>query len=126
MSDITEPMPEGLFNQSRNVTHNDEVLEHLITDEQLTMLDMSSRDHIVEIFWASLGLFFGSLLPALGSASMLFDQESSFSWVSLIECMICFAALVVAVLMAIFWWNRAQTSSTLIEDIRNRTKARIS
>lgn len=120
----TQPTSSFAINLPRQaVTAAEESLYHLVTDDQLTMLDYSQRDPVVEILFTAIGAAIGSLAPA-GQAIFALKEGQPFTMFDLLQCAIFAVALVVAGLMAVFWFRRGQASRGLVGKIRNQTKQR--
>lgn len=122
MVDGLSTQNEGLYipAHNRSITHKSELLEHLISDEELTMLQSTNQDNVTQIFWGALGASLGAATPALQELRALGSE--SFTIVSLIECIVFFVGICVAFLMGVFWFNRSRGAKNLAARIRNRTR----
>lgn len=106
----------------RQVTYNDNVVEHWISDGELGQLTELRKDNVVEIFWGVLGIFVGSLAPALERFAKIGNSADPVGAIDFLVVCTCVVSLVLTIVMAVFWWQRSSRSESIADTIRNRAK----
>ena len=106
----------------REVTYDAITLDHWITDAELDQLTELRKDNVVEIFWGVLGIFLGSIVPAIERLPKLGNSNNPIGAVDLLILVICGVALVVTLVMAFFWYKRSDKAALLADKIRKRKK----
>lgn len=101
----------------------DKLVVHSVTDEELTLLCEKSKDFLQEIFWASVGVFFGAMPTALVS---LFNSPQSSDGLNiqvsgLIHVIMFFVGFCTMIVTGWLVFRRSLRSSTLETAIRSRT-----
>lgn len=113
-------LDEGLM--PTHVTLPSDTLCHYITDDQLRRLGEMRKDLVMEICLASAGVFFGSIIPALSGLSRFGDAQTSASWIDLLSMLLCFGAIVAAIITGYQWKVRQKGHVDLVTEIQNRPK----
>lgn len=108
------------------VTYDAEPIEHWISDMDLDQLKELRKDNVIEIFWGVLGIFLGSILPALEKLPKIGNAASPIGPLDLIVLLFCLVSLALTVILAFFWRQRAKGAADIVEKIRNRKKFRVS
>jgi hypothetical protein len=100
-------------------TQPEKILRHNISDEELSELSRMRSDHVVEIFWGTLGVVLGTFLPFSDALGKVLSEEvmtrREFFHVGLF-----FIAACLCLYTAFLWRNRARRSNTLEDRIRSR------
>lgn len=109
----------------RTLTYQDEVLEHWISDEELTRMSELRRDHVVEFFWAFFGTCVGSIGPFIEKLGKFSNNSQSIDVYDLISLIMFPLFFILTVIMAFFWRNSSSSNDDLITQIRNRAKITI-
>lgn len=107
------------------VTFDDEEKRHLVSDDQLTLLENTRRDVAVEMCLIGIGACIGLVIPSAASWLKFFDEQDSFSIIDAVQSGLFFAAISASIVLGIVWRDRAHTGETMIKSIRERTKARV-
>ena len=79
------------------------------------------KDMVMEICLAAVGIFFGSLVPAI-SGLVHFNSERGATGADLLSVVLCAAALFVALVTGYQWRVRSKGHVDLETEIRNRPK----
>lgn len=100
-------------------------LHHFITDDQLTELSNMRAEPIMELFLASVGLFFGSLIPTIEELSRFNSPTDPMGIVGLVTALITFGSLVAAGISGCLWKSRYKKHGELAKVIRSRAKVAV-
>lgn len=96
------------------------IQRHDISDEQLDMLTDNQREFSRDVLTIAIGTFAGSLVPAISAVAELQKTGSTFGNWELVECLICFAALVVSIITAVMQVNKPDNREALKCKIREQ------
>jgi hypothetical protein len=102
-----------------------ESLCHYITDDELRRLGEMRKDLVMEICLAATGIFFGSLIPAWAGLTRFNSQPMAVTGIDLLSIMLCFAALIAAVITGYQWYVRQKGHVDLEDEIRSRPKVQV-
>lgn len=100
-------------------------LKHYITDDELDKIANMKGGHAKEIFWSSLGLFLGALIPACESLIRFNAPNNPMGALGLLECGIALVGLAIACTSGYFWWDRAKGKKDIVQEIRDRPKLQV-
>lgn len=116
----------GLPSPTRFVTHDEEVLGHLVSEEQLQMIEMGRRELIAETCLATAGGAVGAVVPAVGSILDFFNEDPAvFDGLDLFQIVVFIFLLGAAIVSGVFWWAKARISSDIFKEIRGRSRAKL-
>lgn len=71
------------------------------------------KDNVVEIFWGVLGIFLGSVIPALERVSKIGNPKATVELIDMAVLLICGVSFVVTLVMAFFWYQRSGKATSL-------------
>ncbi|WP_271896298.1 hypothetical protein [Candidatus Phyllobacterium onerii] len=94
------------------------LIRHSISDEELTMLCEKTKDFVDEIMWAAIGAVVGSAPNVIASWMTVVPGAASEGRA---HNYVFVAALAVAIVTGWIRFNRGRRSTSLEEQIRNRT-----
>jgi len=103
----------------------DQVLRHDISDEELTMLVDPRRDPLSEQKWGFIGLFGGSLLPAVAALINFFVRNQEVSILDLVAIVCFFVGGALAIYIHSMNKRLAIKPTDLAEKIRARSGKRV-
>ncbi|UVC08680.1 hypothetical protein IHQ71_26725 [Rhizobium sp. TH2] len=105
-----------------HVTFDENPIEHWISDMELNQLSELRKDHVVEIFWGTLGIFLGSIVPAMEKLPKLGNAQNPIGSQDLAVLLICCVSLLLTIIMGFFWFQRTNDANDLGAKIRSRKK----
>ena len=110
----------------RFVTHDDETLDHLVSEGQLKQIEMGKRDVIAETFLLTSAGLIGAVIPAIGSLIDFYNKEqSTFNTLDLWQVIVFFVLLGATIVSGIFWLRKSKISKDVFNEIRGRTTSRL-
>lgn len=99
-----------------NALHTIEIKVHLITEDQLTLLERGEQHLWKDFFFSSLSVF---IVCALNVVAVSGDKDS-FAIAMYVNSIVGIIALVVCVYSGWLWHNRAATARQMLANIRER------
>lgn len=100
-------------------------LFHYITDSELEKLGDMRKEPIMEICLASVGVFFGSIIPAVEGLIRFGDIESPITWVDMLSVFLAIFSLSSGALSAFLWRTRSGSHKDLLKVIKGRDRAKV-
>lgn len=80
------------------------------------------KDLVMEICLAGVGVFMGSILPALSGLSHFNSKPQTAGWIDLLSIVLCGAAFTATLITAFQWYVRQKGHVSLVSEIQNRPK----
>lgn len=80
------------------------------------------QEPVMEICLASIGIFFGSLVPTIDAMSRFNAATNPMSLIELITALLTFSAFAVMLVTGFLWRIRIQSQKSLANEIRSRPK----
>lgn len=111
----------GSQHQRAAVTVAEERTFHYIADEELELMSAADELPMSQIFWAALGVFFGSLAAA-GDALIRYFPTGQFAPIGLLAVAIVAGSLPVMIVSGIAWRRQHRRVQRLQQTIRARHK----
>lgn len=108
--------------QNTTVTVAPEQQCHYIRDDELDRLSEMKQEPVMEICLASIGIFFGSLVPTIDAMSRFNAATNPMSLIELITALLTFSAFAVMLVTGFLWRIRIQSQKSLANEIRSRPK----
>ena len=120
-----DPFPLGTVNFGKSaavteMTAPETELCHYIRDYELDMMSSMKDGHAKEIFWSSLGLFVGALVPALESLARFNAPSNPMGPLGLVICALALGGIVSAAISGYFWRQKAKGQRDIMSEIRAR------
>lgn len=106
--------------RSTSVTLPDGQLFHYIRDDELDRIGEMRKDLVIEICIASVGVFAGSFTPAFDGFKRFGAAQHPATSTDLVSMMLCFTALVVAIMTGLQWHQRSKSHKGMVSEIRGR------
>jgi hypothetical protein len=94
---------------------------YIVSRKELEQLDDMARNPQLDLFWGLLGLFLGTIIPAIGA----FHKIASFVPLDAIDTVYLFAfiaSFAAGLTLLAFGFGRKSRHEKLIEDIKSRPK----
>ena len=95
-------------------------LHHYNTDDQLTDLSNMRSESVMEICLTSIGLFFGSIIPASEQMGRLNSKTDPIGIAGLLSISLTVAAVVAIGITGFLWYKRHLRHQNLAKTIRSR------
>ena len=99
-----------------------EQLRHYISDDELEVLGNMRKEPVMEIFLASIGVFFGSLVPACAGLNKVGDTADPIMLSDMLSIVLAVGALGIMLVTGFLWRQRYKTSTNMVDNIRCRPK----
>lgn len=116
-------IPESM--RSSEITVPGVELHHYITDDQLTELSNMRAEPVMEICLASIGVFFGSVIPAVEQVSRFNSASQSMGIVGLLTICLTACSFAIAIVTGWLWHKRHERHKDLAATIRSRPKVKV-
>ena len=120
---VTMQVP--LAAQTTQVTLSPTELCHYITDDELKGLSEMQTDPVKDISLASVGGFFGALVPAFDGLRRFHDATHPMTITDFLSVIVAVATFAVAVVTGLLWYRKSGAKDGAVKAIRERPKVQL-
>lgn len=125
MTNPFEAQAAGLPQQFVQMTLQSEQVCHYIRDDELENLGKMRHDPVMEIFLLAAGAAVGAIVPAFQELARFNASQNPMGITGLMTVIVLVAALAIATVTGLLWWQRTAAKSDLVTEIRGRPKVRV-
>lgn len=111
--------------QITEVTLSPTSLCHYITDDELEKLGQMQQEPVKDIFLASVGVFFGAVVPAASGVTRFGDTTHPMTLIDAISIALAFIFLGVICVSGYLWFVKTKTQENFVETVRQRPKVAV-